>query len=122
MNEAQQQINLITKKANIYYLDISNRDLNGTADLSEFVNLTGLNVANNQFENLDCLNSLPNKSKLISINLFGNQIKEIDFACLLSTFPNLKRINLSKNPARAKNLDKLTSEQFSKIIEGIKDK
>ncbi|WP_172575371.1 leucine-rich repeat domain-containing protein [endosymbiont GvMRE of Glomus versiforme] len=79
-------------------------------------------MANNHFENLDFLNSLPNKDKLQSLNLFGNQIQEIDFAKLFTDFPNLKRINISKNPASAKNLNNLTSEQFSKIIEGIKTK
>ncbi|RHZ36081.1 hypothetical protein [endosymbiont GvMRE of Glomus versiforme] len=36
MNDAQQHLNQITKKGRIYYLDISNRDLAGNADLSEF--------------------------------------------------------------------------------------
>ncbi|RHZ36206.1 hypothetical protein [endosymbiont GvMRE of Glomus versiforme] len=121
-NDAQQHINQITRKGRIYYLDISNRDLAGNADLSDFTTLQNFNAANNQFENLDFLNSLPNKEKLQSINLFGNQIKEIDFAKLFTDFPNLKRINISKNPASAKNLNNLTSEQFSKIIEGIKEK
>ncbi|RHZ35954.1 leucine-rich repeat domain-containing protein [endosymbiont GvMRE of Glomus versiforme] len=121
-NDAQQHINQITRKGRIYYLDISNRDLAGNADLSEFTTLQHFNAANNQFENLDFLNSLPNKEKLQSLNLFGNQIQEIDFAKLFTDFPNLKRINISKNPASAKNLNNLTSEQFSKIIESIKTK
>ena len=53
MNDIQQHLNQITKKEKIKYLDISNRDLNGTADLSEFTNLQSLNSYNNKFENLD---------------------------------------------------------------------
>ncbi|CAG8587813.1 11707_t:CDS:2 [Ambispora gerdemannii] len=101
----------------IRYLDTSNRDLAGNADLKKFTTLTSLNSYNNKFENLDFLNSLPNKDKLQKINFFGNQIKEIDLAHLLSTF-----LNCEKNPLSAKNLDNLTSEQFGKLVQGIKDK
>jgi len=73
-------INQITKKAKIKYLDISNRDLSGQAYLSEFTALTSLNSYNNKFENLEFLNSLPNKSQLKKLNFFGNQLKEIEFA------------------------------------------
>ena len=79
-NNFQEQINLITNKAKIRYLDISNRDLSGSADLKEFTALTSLNSYNNKFENLDFLNTLPNKDQLKKINFFGNQIKEIDLS------------------------------------------
>jgi len=79
-NNAQEQINLITNKNKIRYLDISNRDLNGEVNLKEFTALISLNSYNNKFENLDFLNTLPNKDKLQKINFFGNQIKEIDLA------------------------------------------
>jgi len=79
-NNAQEQINQLTNKAKIRYLDISNRDLNGEVNLKEFTSLTSLNSYNNKFENLDFLNSLPNKDKLQKVNFFGNQIKEIDLA------------------------------------------
>lgn len=121
-NDAQQHINQITKKKKIKYLDISNRDLNGTADLSEFTSLQNLNSYNNKFEDLDWLATLPNKSQLKKLNFFGNQLKEIDFAWLLSTFPNLESINLENNPVKTKNLNNLTSEQFSKLVDGIKSK
>ena len=79
-NNAQEHINQLTNKAKIRYLDISNRDLNGEVNLKEFTSLTSLNSYNNKFENLDFLNSLPNKDKLQKVNFFGNQIKEIDLA------------------------------------------
>ncbi|RHZ36073.1 hypothetical protein [endosymbiont GvMRE of Glomus versiforme] len=69
-NDAQQHINQITKKAKIRYLDISNRDLAGNADLSEFTTLQSLNSYNNKFENLDFLNSLANKSQLKKLNFW----------------------------------------------------
>ena len=121
-NNAHEQINLITNKGKIRYLDISNRDLSGNADLKEFTALTSLNSYNNKFENLDFLNTLPNKDQLKKINFFGNQIKEIDLAHLLSTFPNLEYLNCENNPLSAKNLENLSSEQFGKLVQGIKDK
>ena len=79
-NNAQEQINLITNKTKIRYLDISNRDLSGNIDLKEFTSLTSLNSYNNKFENLDFLDTLPNKEQLKKINFFGNQIKKIDLS------------------------------------------
>ena len=79
-NNAQEQINLITNQAKIRYLDISNRDLSGNVDLKEFTALTSLNSYNNKFENLDFLDTLPNKEQLKKLNFFGNQIKELDLA------------------------------------------
>ena len=79
-NNAQENINQLTNKAKIRYLDISNRDLSGNADLKEFTALTSLNSYNNKFENLDFLDTLPNKDQLKKINFFGNQINEIDLS------------------------------------------
>ena len=121
-NNAQEHINQITKKAKIKYLDISNRDLSGNVNLSEFTNLQSLNSYNNKFEDLSWLSTLPNQETLKKINFFGNQLKEIDLAWLLSTFPNLEAINLENNSVKTKNLNNLTSEQFSKLVDGIKNK
>jgi len=121
-NDLQDHINQITKKEKIKYLDISNRDLNGNADLSEFTNLQSLNSYNNKFEDLSWLETLPNKNTLKKINFFGNQLKEIDLAWLLSTFPNLEAINIENNPVKTKNLNNLTAEQFTRLVDGIKDK
>jgi len=76
----QQHINNKTNKNKIRYLDISNNDLTGEANLKDFTNLKSLNAYNNQLESMEFLNSLPHKDKLESINFFGNQIKEIDLA------------------------------------------
>src|SRR6185369_10263077 len=121
-NNAQEHISQLTNHKRIKYLDISNRDLAGEADLKEFTALISLNSYNNKFENLDFLNTLPNKDKLQRINFFGNQIKEIDLAHLLTTFPNLEYLNCENNPLSAKNLDNLSSEQFEKLVKKIKDK
>ena len=40
----------------------------------------------------------------------------------MKEFPNLKKINGGNNPLRAKNLPNLTSEQFRKLVEKMKDK
>jgi Leucine-rich repeat (LRR) protein len=79
-NSIQEHINQITKKDKIKFLDISNRDLSGSADLSEFAVLTSLNSYNNKVEDLSWLETLPNKDKLKKLNFFGNQLKEIDLA------------------------------------------
>ena len=42
-NDFQQHLNQITNQRNIRYLDISNRDLNGNADLKELTSLKSLN-------------------------------------------------------------------------------
>jgi hypothetical protein len=76
----QQHINNKTNKEKIKYLDISNNDLVGEANLKDFTSLTSLNTYNNKLESMEFLNSLPNKDKLQSINFFGNQLKEIDLA------------------------------------------
>lgn len=121
-NDIQAHLNQITNQAKIKYLDISNRDLSGNADLSEFTALTSLNSYNNKLADLDWLTTLPNKETLKKLNFFGNQLKEIDFAWLLSTFPNLEALNIENNPVKTKNLNNLTSEQFSKLVDGIKNK
>jgi len=69
-NDLQEHINQITKKNKIKYLDISNRDLSGDADLSEFTALTSLNSYNNKFEDLTWLETLPNKPNLKKTKLF----------------------------------------------------
>ncbi|CAG8577775.1 8369_t:CDS:2 [Ambispora gerdemannii] len=60
-NNAQEQINLITNKAKIRYLDISNRDLSGNVDLKEFTEYAQKLVAkgnNNQQQNAHYLQTL----------------------------------------------------------------
>ena len=146
----QQYINGLVNKPRAYYLDLNNfikkqdhncsachqkvnyncENCNNTSkqltgeinNLSEFANLKGVNASNNQITNLNFLNTLPNKDKLKGINLFGNQIQEIDFADLFTKFPNLEGINLQNNPLSAKQLDKLSNEQFAKLVNGIKNK
>jgi hypothetical protein len=68
------------------------------------------------------LNSLPNKEKLERINFYGNSLKEVDFAALLNNFPNLQALNIENNPVKAKNIEKLTSEQVSSFVEKIKER
>jgi len=79
-NHAQEQISQLTNKTKIKYLDISNRDLSGNIGLKEFTALTSLNSYNSKFENLNFLDTLPNKDQLKKLNFFGNQIKELDLA------------------------------------------
>ncbi|MEG7979073.1 MAG: protein phosphatase 1 regulatory subunit 42 [Mollicutes bacterium UO1] len=120
--ELQQHINQKTNKSKIRYLDISNNDLTGNADLKDFTSLTSLNAYNNKLESIEFLNTLPQKEQLKKINFFGNQVKELDLAHLFSTFSNLEYLNCENNPLSAKNLDNLSSEQFGKLVKGIKDK
>ena len=121
-NPAQEDINKLTNKERIRYLDLSNRALVGEMNLGEFKNLKSINASNNKFTNLNFLNSIANKGQIEKINCWGNQISAIDLAEILANFPNLKWLNLENNPLSTKNLNKLTSEQFSKLVEGIRDK
>lgn len=93
------------------------------SDLSKFINLEGLEVRDSLITNtnLDFLNTLPNKEKLKKINFSGNRIKEVDFADLFTKFPNLEKINLQNNPLSAKNLDKLSNEQFARLVNEIEE-
>src|SRR2546421_9004167 len=121
-NPAQEDINKLTNKERIRYLDLSNRALVGEMNLGEFKNLKSINASNNKVTNLNFLNSIANKGQIEKINCCGNQISAIDSAEILANFPNLKWLNLENNPLSTKNLNKLTSELFSKLVEGIRDK
>ena len=117
----QEYLNNLVNKQRVYYLDLNNQlhqqnyqcstchqNLSGKCEncniknrqlvgeitnLSEFNNLKGVNVSNNHLTNLNFLNTLPNKNKLRGINLFVNQIQEVDFDDLFTKFPNLEKIN-----------------------------
>ena len=139
---AQEYINNLINKPKMFYLDLSNSTKTSTCshcnkknweektpnltgeieDLSEFNNLRGLNASNNKFTNLAGLFTLPNKSKVEKINLFGNKISEVDLARIFTEFPNLKYLNLDRNPLSAKNLNNLTDKQLEKLADGLKSK
>jgi hypothetical protein len=91
-------------------------------DLSELVNLEKLEVVNSLItnNNLKFLDSSLNKEKLKEINFSSNRIQEIDFAQLFTNFTNLRKVNLRNNPVSAKNLDNLATQQFSRLVQGIK--
>ena len=138
----QEYINRLINKERMFYLDLSNANKTSTCshchkknweekisnlegeieNLSEFQNLKGINASNNQFTKLDALLTLPNKDKVEKINFFGNKISEVDLARIFTEFPNLKYLNLDRNPLSARNLSNLTSEQLEKLAEGMKNK
>jgi hypothetical protein len=119
---AQNHINEIIKKERMSYLDLCNRDLTGDMNLEEFTNLKSINASNNQFTNLEFLNSLPNKNKLEQINFFGNEINEVDFNALFTNFPNLKAINLDNNPLSLNNLDQLSADKLTFFVDNVEKK
>ena len=138
----QEYINNLLNKPKMFYLDLSSpcqvsqcshcnkktwnensSQLNGEIeDLKEFQNLRGINASNNNFFKLDALLTLPNKDKVEKLNFFGNKISEVDLARIFTDFPNLKYLNLERNPLSAKNLENLTSKQLEKLAEGMKSK
>jgi hypothetical protein len=138
----QEYINGLLNKHKVFYLDLSTpclvsecshcskKSWNETVpnltgeieNLSEFQNLTGINASNNKFTSLNGIFTLPNKKSLRSLNFFGNKIKEVDLVHLFTEFPNLQKLNLDYNPVSIKNLENLTSEQFSRLVNGIKSK
>ena len=138
----QEYINGLINKPKMFYLDLSNSTKTSTCshcnkknweenapnltgeieDLKEFSNLRGLNASNNKFTNLDALLTIPNKSKVEKLNFFGNKIGEVDLARIFTEFPNLKYLNLDRNPLSAKNLNNLTDKQLEKLADGLKSK
>jgi hypothetical protein len=66
--------------------------------------------------------TLPNKDKVEKLNFFGNKVGEVDLARIFTDFPNLKYLNLDRNPLSAKNLENLSSKQLEKLAEGMKSK
>jgi len=138
----QEYINNLINKPKMFYLDLSNSTKTSTCshcykksweenapnltgeieDLKEFNNLRGLNASNNKFTNLDALLTIPNKNKVEKLNFFGNKISEIDLARIFTEFPNLKYLNLDRNPLSAKNLNNLTDKQLEKLADGLKSK
>lgn len=138
----QEYLNGLINKGRMSYLDLSSpcqvsqcshcnkksweeptRQLNGEIeDLKEFQNLKSLNASNSKLTRLEGLLTLPNKEKLEKLNLFGNQIKEVDFARIFSEFPNLKFLNLDYNPLSARNLTNLTDKQLERLVEGMKSR
>jgi uncharacterized protein YjbI with pentapeptide repeats len=147
--QIQEYLTSLVNKPRVYYLDLNNylnqsnyqcpgcqqtilgkcencnqqnRQLSGEiTNLGEFSNLKGINASNHTFTNLNFLDTLPNKDKLKNVNLFGNQITEIDFAELFIKFPNLEKLNLQNNPAKATNLNNLTNQQFNQLVNGVKE-
>lgn len=91
-------------------------------NLSEFEELRGINASNNQFTSLNGVFTLPNKNRVKNLNFFGNKISEIDLAKLFTEFPQLEKLNLDYNPISVKNLENLTAEHFSRLVDGMKDK
>ena len=67
-NPAQEDINKLTNKERIRYLDLSNRELAGEMNLKDFKNLKSINASNNKFTSLDFLNSLEKKEQIEKIN------------------------------------------------------
>jgi len=138
----QEYINNLLNKHKTFYLDLSSpcqvsecshckkknwkensSNLSGEIeDLKEFQKLRGISASNNNFTRLDFLLTIPNKNKVEKINLFGNKISEVDLARIFTEFPNLKYLNLDRNPLSAKNLENLTSEQLEKLADGLKSK
>ena len=75
---SQQYLNNIIRQESKYYLDLSGQQLSGEMNLTNFVNLRNINASDNKFTSLDFLSTLPNKEKLEKINLFGNEIEDIN--------------------------------------------
>jgi len=138
----QEYINNLLNKHKTFYLDLSSQTKTSTCshchkknweenapnltgeieDLKEFSNLRGLNASNNKFTNLNALLTIPNKDKVEKLNFFGNKIGEVDLAQIFTEFPNLKYLNLDRNPLSAKNLNNLTDKQLEKLADGLKSK
>ena len=124
MPKTQQYLNQITNKKDLTILDLSQQNLSGEANLSEFTNLTSLRADNNQFTNFDWLFTIPNTNKknLKWLSLVNNQIEKVNWSELLTNFPNLVSINLEDNPLSGENWKDLDLQQFSQLVSLMEDK
>lgn len=124
VRNAQEYINNIINKRDLYSLDLSRQELSGAMDLKEFTNLVNIIADVNEFTNLDWLFTLPEKSqkKLKRLNLWGNKITKVDFARLLTDFPSLELVNLENNPLNLSELSNLNNQQFSQLVEKVRTK
>jgi len=95
MTIAQEYLNqnyLKIKRSQIKSLNISSLNLEGTLDLSDFLNLEQLNCSQNKLTNL----KFSEISKLKIINCSYNKLTNLDFLAQLDK-EVLKRIDLSNN-------------------------
>ena len=99
INNAQEYINRFNNKERLTYLDLSEQELEGDANLENFAKLTNINAYKNNFASLNFLLTLPNKEKLKKLNFWGNKITNPgDVLVLFDEFLNLESINLGGNP------------------------
>ena len=99
INNAQEYINRFNNKERLTYLDLSEQELEGDANLENFAKLTNINAYKNNFASLNFLLTLPNKEKLKKLNFWGNKITNPgDVLVLFDGFLNLESINLGGNP------------------------
>ncbi|CAG8497775.1 29284_t:CDS:2 [Gigaspora margarita] len=89
MVDTQEFVNRLKNKEKKTSFNITHEELEGNQNND----LESINAAKNKLKNLDWLADLPQKDKLKSLNLFGNEIEEVDFS-LLTAFSNLESINL----------------------------
>ena len=111
VNNAQEYIDRFNNKEKLAYLDLSEQELGGDANLESFEKLTSINVYKNCFNSLNFLLALPNKEKLKKLNFWGNKITNPgDALVLFDEFPNLESINLGGNPLDWNSLNSLDDQ------------
>lgn len=96
------------KRKEIEELDISEKNLTGTLDLTDFHNLEELYCHGNNLTKIDFSNNSPSKLKILQIAKNNFSEKNLSF---LSEFENLKVLNVSENnfSGSLKHLEKLTN-------------
>ena len=72
--ESQEEYSTKEKRQEIKELDISNQNLEGKLDLSDFANLERLNCSNNLLTDIDLTNLSPEKIKIIDLD--NNDLSE----------------------------------------------
>jgi|SRR6185312_2701893 len=101
MVSAKEYINGNYKDKAIKELDISNKELEGELDLSEFTNLKELNFSNNKITDL----KLARPSKLRYIDGRHNELVDLNNIITSLNPEKLEKLKFSDNNFHGKNLD-----------------
>lgn len=100
---------------NLQTIDVSGNQLEGLESFSKLIHLRHLDASNNRIRNID---GVLQSDVLVSLNLAGNDIPEVDFEG--SNLVTLNELNLSKNNLmHAKNLHFLPRLEYLDLTENL---
>lgn len=116
--ESQEQYNTKQKRQNIKELEISNKDLEGELNLSDFDNLEHLVCLENNLTKVTFSPSV--NEKLTYLDISNNNFPEQDLS-FLTNLVNLKFISLGNNQTPEERIEKDIYNRFHGSLEPLKN-